>query len=261
MVVADLNVLEHAERVLGEYRRRAVQRDQIRGDRVAIDTHEAHRETGGLLARQTRLEQTDDALLLLSSTQQQDVRLPCLVDAQLIGGNQRHATPGQKGRTQNRRGRWRNSAPRALAAECGDGLWMSQEEGGLLPDAGEQLVQIIRRRSALARFHLERFLHILQQAIVGIVDELALLTLLDLFDRQAELLADLIVGMAIEVGDSGMYVNHRGDRAQRILPRLLLVVDKGLRQLTLIACSACDLDVTLILDLIDPVGSRLHRYP
>ena len=79
-----------------------------------------------------------------------------------------------------------------------------------------------------------------EQAVVRVVDQLALLPLLDRLDRQAQLLLDLVVRAAVEVGDAGVHVEHRVDRAEEVFARLLLVVDEGLRQLALVAAGAGD---------------------
>ena len=77
-----------------------------------------------------------------------------------------------------------------------------------------------------------------EQAVLRVVDQLALLALLDGLDGQAQLLLDLVVRAAVEVGDAGVDVEHGGDRAQDVLARVLLVVDEGLRQLALVALGA-----------------------
>jgi len=55
MVLAHFDVIENSERIVGKHRQRAVQRDEIRSDRLAVDAHEPDRETWALLARQVRL--------------------------------------------------------------------------------------------------------------------------------------------------------------------------------------------------------------
>src|ERR1700674_1145349 len=57
MVPAYFDILEHAKRILGVDRKRAVKRDEVGGDRAPVDAHEAHREAGRDLARHARLEQ------------------------------------------------------------------------------------------------------------------------------------------------------------------------------------------------------------
>jgi hypothetical protein len=50
----------------------------------------------GALAGNARLEQADDALLLLAGAQQQDVGLALLVDIELVARHQRQAAPGEE---------------------------------------------------------------------------------------------------------------------------------------------------------------------
>ena len=78
-------------------------------------------------------------------------------------------------------------------------------------------------------------LALLQQAVVGVVDELVLLPLLQHLDQDAELLAHLVHRAAIEIGDPRLDVDGRGDGAERVLARLLFVVDEGRRQLVAVA--------------------------
>jgi len=42
MVLSDFNVREHTQRIFGKYRRRAIQRDQVRGHRVAVNPHKTY---------------------------------------------------------------------------------------------------------------------------------------------------------------------------------------------------------------------------
>ena len=143
----------------------------------------------------------------------------------------------------------------------GDGARMGQEESRFLPDAREQLIQIVGGRRTLARRDLECRIDIIEQAIVGVVDQLALLALFDLFHGQPQLLPDLVVRMTKEIRDAGVNIHHGRDRTQRIFTRSLHIVDKGLGQCTFIARSAGDFDVRIVLDLVDSVGTRFDRNP
>ena len=49
--------------------------------------------------------------------------------------------------------------------------------------------------------------------------------------RMRELLLDLVEGPAVEIRHAGLDVEDRGDRAQDIFARGLLVIDEGLRQI------------------------------
>src|SRR5665213_1668445 len=54
MVVSDLDVFEHTKRILGQHRCRTIKRNQIRGNRVTIDSHKTNGKPGSLFARQPR---------------------------------------------------------------------------------------------------------------------------------------------------------------------------------------------------------------
>ena len=56
-----------------KHRERAIERDQIGRDRLAVDAHEAHRKARRDFAGNARLEQADHALLLLAGADQQDL--------------------------------------------------------------------------------------------------------------------------------------------------------------------------------------------
>jgi hypothetical protein len=51
MVFSDFYILEHTERVFHKNCRGAIERHQVRGNRVAVNTHEANGKAGGLFAR------------------------------------------------------------------------------------------------------------------------------------------------------------------------------------------------------------------
>ena len=82
-----------------------------------------------------------------------------------------------------------------------------------------------------------------EQAVLLVVDQLALLALLHLLDEQAELLLDLIEGTAVEVRDARLHVEHGGDRVEQVLARVLLVVDEGLGQIGVAVARRAALDV------------------
>src|ERR1700722_8718558 len=103
MVVTHFDVIERGNRVIDQHGSRAVQRNQVRRERLVADAHEPHGQSRRLLARKTRLEQSDHALLLFADAEQQDARLAAVgfwlrltVDAQLVGGDQRNAAPRKK---------------------------------------------------------------------------------------------------------------------------------------------------------------------
>ena len=129
-------------------------------------------------------------------------------------------------RAEERDSRGWNAAARALAAEGGDRAGMGEEEGGLLPHARDQLVEIVGSRCPGARLDAHRIVDAVEEAVAAIVDELVLLLLLDALDRDGQLLLDLIVRAAKQVRDPRVDLDRRRDRRQRVLARLVRVVDQ-----------------------------------
>ncbi len=142
----------------------------------------------------------------------------------------------------------------AMARGC------ARKKAGSFQILRQELVEIVGGGSAFARLHAGLRRDVVQQAVVGVVDQLMLLPLLHLLNGKAQLLANLVVGMAVEIGDAGMHIDDGGDGAERVLARLLFVVDEALRNLPLIARAADDVDL-LVLRLVHAVGARLHRNP
>ena len=66
MELGYVDLFENAQSVVRQHGGRAVERDQIGSDRLAVDAHEANRQTGRDFSRNAGLEQTDDALFLLT---------------------------------------------------------------------------------------------------------------------------------------------------------------------------------------------------
>ena len=100
-----------------------------------------------------------------------------------------------------------------------------------------------------------------EQAVLGAVYQLAFLALLDRLDGQAELLADLVVWAAVEIGHARVDVENGGHRAQQVLARVLHVVDERLRQLGLVALGARDFHVARVLHPVDAVHAGLDGHP
>ena len=71
----------------------------------------------------------------------------------------------------------RHAASRGLTLKCGNRARMGQKEGGLLPDFGQQLIQVIRRWSAVSGLNTLRVVDIFQQSIFIVIDQLTFLAL------------------------------------------------------------------------------------
>src|SRR6185369_14217655 len=128
-------------------------------------------------------KEANHAALPLAGTQQQNVAhvaaLVVLVHVQLVGRDQRQTAPGQERRAEQGGGWWRYAAARAFTTERGDRLRMREEERRLFPDLGDQVVQVIRGGRTDARGDALGRNDVAQQAIVRVVDQLALLALFD----------------------------------------------------------------------------------
>ena len=262
MVLGHIDVLEHAERVVREDRGRAVERDEVRRGAALVDAHEAHRQARARLAREPRLEEADDAALLLARAHEQDVRLP-LADAELVRRDERQAAPREERRAEERdRGR-RDAAAGGLAAERGDRLGVREEERGLLPHLRDEGVEVVRGRRAGAGRDAHRRRGAREEAVVGVVDELALLALFHHLDEDVELLADLVHRAAVQIGDAGLHLQRRRDGAERVLARLLFVVDAHDRERVAVGRAALDADPCLaaFLHLVHAVRAGLDRGP
>src|SRR5262249_46536866 len=151
------------------------------------------------------------ALFLFADTQQQNVRLATravrrAIDRELVGRHQRQTAPGEKRRAEQGYGGRRHAAARALPAERGDGARMGQEERGLLPDARDQLVEVVRRGWPLARRDAHARVDVVEQTVVFVVDQLVFLPLLDRLDGEAQLLAHLVVRAAEQIGDTRVHL-------------------------------------------------------
>src|ERR1700679_1392439 len=95
------------------------------------------------------------------------------------------------------------------------GARMSQEEAWRFPYLCQQFVKIIRRWRSFARRNPVVGAGLIQQSVVGIIDQLAFLALLYPLHSQPQLLAYLVVRTAVEVAHPGVHINDRRDRVQR----------------------------------------------
>ena len=138
---------------------------------------------------------------------------------------------------------------------------MGQEERRLLPDLGDQVVQVVRGGRPGQRRDPLRGSAIRDQPVVRADDQLALLVLLDRLDGQPQLFLDLVVRARVQVGDPGVHVQDRGHRVEDVLARVLLVVDERGRQRRFVVVAADDVDLFRVLDLVHPVDAGLDRNP
>ncbi len=58
-----------------------------------------------------------------------------------------------------------------------------------------------------------------------------------------------------------MHVQHRRHRVEEVLARMFVVVDKGLRQLCLVALRAGNTHIARILHAVQAEDAGLHRLP
>ena len=147
MVLIDLHVFQNSQGIRRMHRQRAIKRNQVRGNRVAADPHESHRQARALLTGHTRLIEAHNALTLVANAQQQNLGF-AVFDRHLIRWHQRNTSPGQELRTEQADSGRRHATTGALTAESGNRQRMRQEECRFFPDLGQQIVQIVRRRGA-----------------------------------------------------------------------------------------------------------------
>src|SRR5271155_5217960 len=75
-IAADFDVVENGKRVLRQDGERAIKRDEVGCDGLAVDPHEADRKARRDFARNAGLKEPDNALLLFAGANQED--LGCL---------------------------------------------------------------------------------------------------------------------------------------------------------------------------------------
>ena len=175
-----------------------------------------------------------------------------LFDLDLVRRHERNAAPGDERRPEQRDGRRRHAAARAFAAERGDRARMGEEEARLLPHLGQEFVEVVGRRRAFSRADPLRRRDAGEKAVLAVVDELAFLPLLHPLDQQAELLLNLIEGLAIEVRDARLNVEDGGNRLEEIFARIVDVIDVGLRQVGVPVARRAAFDVGRVAPLSLP---------
>src|ERR1700722_4425567 len=127
---------------------------------------------------------------------------------------------------------------------------MREEEAWLLPHFGQELVKVVRSGPSFARPNALARRRAGEEAVFAVVDELALLSLLHLFDEEAQLFLDLIEGLAVEVRYARLYVENGGHRLEKILARVLDIVDERFGQVRILAARRAAFDVGLIVALV-----------
>jgi hypothetical protein len=268
MILSDFDVFEGRNGVLYEDSRGTIKRDQIRGDGLVVNAHEAHRKARGLFARKSGLEEANDTLLFFSDAQQKNVGLPAgplgflvSVDLELVGGDQWNSSPSHKGRTKER-DHWRwYAAARTLPAKRSDGARVGEKERGLLPHFSQKLLQIVRCRSAFAGLDALAGRDIFQKAVVWIIDEFAFLIFLYVCDGEPQLLAHLIAGIAVEIGNASVDVQDGGNSAEGVFARLFFVVDIRFRKWFFIFLAADDANRFVVHDAVDAQRPGFERFP
>ncbi len=162
----------------------------------------------------------------------------------------------------NKVDRWRrNAAASAFAAERGDRARVREEEGRLLPNFGEKFVEIVGSRGAFARLDALRRGDVIEQAVVGVVDELVFLIFFDVFDVEAQLFADLIEGIGVNVGDARVDVDDGGDAAEGVLAGFRVIVDVGVGERFLVFLTTDDVGSGIIDDAVHAEGACFERLP
>ena len=117
-----------------------------------------------------------------------------------------------------------------------------------------------------------RGIHFLQQAEIGIVDQLPFLAFLDRFDRQPDLFAELVNFVAVKIGHARVRAQHRLDGAQMIFARVLLVIHEGGRQFRFAAVHGEQVHFDFaefiggfalgrLGDAVDAIDAAIHIHP
>jgi hypothetical protein len=110
---------------------------------------------------------------------------------------------------------------------------VGEEERGLLPDDGEEFVQVVGGRRAGAGADAEGGGDVVEQPELRVVQQLALLLLQDQLHGQAQLFLVLVQRHVVEVRDTGVHPQHGLRHGEFMFARLRVVVHEGLGQLRL----------------------------
>jgi hypothetical protein len=102
----------------------------------------------------------------------------------------------------------------------------------------------------LAQERLTVSVYVIQQTVVGIIQELAFLLFLHALNQEAQLLANLVVWTVEKIGDPGVNIDNSVDAAQAVFPWFFFILDESGREDGLVFVPAGRLDD---LGLIHPV--------
>src|SRR5947209_12644391 len=105
---------------------------------------------------------------------------------------------------------------------------MSEEKGRLFPDLSKQFIHIIGGGGATTCLNSEGGGNAAEQAIIGVVDYFPFLPFLHGFDSQAQLLAQLVDRIVVDIRNAGMHTQDSLHYIQRILVGSVLIIYKGL---------------------------------
>lgn len=103
---------------------------------------------------------------------------------------------------------------------------------------------------------------VMKQTIILVVDQLGFLLFLHLFDQETNLFLNLVNGIALQIRDAGLNIQHGGDRVHGIFEGSGVKVNEGFRQVLVVFGAALYISCVLrILDAVEAVDARFHCYP
>ena len=141
VIIAHLNILQYSDGIVGKGSQREVFGKQVWGHTKLVESHQSCTQRWCNLARDTTLMQSDNTLILLANTYQDNLcstnATTCQVltfNLNLIRWNDGHTTPQDDSSAKQVGGyRW-YATPCALTLKGSNSTRMSDEESGLLPD-------------------------------------------------------------------------------------------------------------------------------
>ena len=140
VVIAYLYILKDSNGIVCQCRKTEVLGQQIGGDTKLVETHQTGTERRGNLTRNTTLVQTNHTLVLLTSTDEDDLRCSHTTTCQelsfylhLVRRYQGNPTPKNDFRSEEISSYWWYSTPCTLTLKGGNRTRMGYEESRLLP--------------------------------------------------------------------------------------------------------------------------------